>query len=252
MCIFSAAVESVSNTRIFARMNGDGNQVLAYSMALKTAQPVAMLLPLPVAQSHGAAGLKFVSLEDYPRFFLDLELGFPKRPNYFTLPTFSRCLGPAAFLQVHSVGSFEASFVPTLTDFARLDPRFALPRETWAQLPLYREYGFAVFQLKAGESKVHPMAFSFAPAKPDRLFFPTVHIHDGQVHDRAEFDHTLYCQAPTGRGLWWRWRKSRGVASKFVKVEHTENMVQPDQRVYRRQMKGMFENQDVMVPLKRH
>jgi hypothetical protein len=43
---------------------------------------------------------------------------------------------------------------------------------------------------------IHPMAFAFPTRHPDRLFFPTVHVHDGKVHTAAEFDHQLYCQAP--------------------------------------------------------
>ena len=38
------------------------------------------------------------------------------------------------------------------------------------------------------------MAFSFPRHDPDRLFFPTVHIHDGHVYSVAQFDHSLYYQ----------------------------------------------------------
>ena len=31
-------------------------------------------------------------------------------------------------------------------------------------------------------------------SKAPQLFFPTVHIHDGQVHSKAHFDRQLYCQ----------------------------------------------------------
>jgi len=53
-------------------------------------------------------------------------------------------------LKVEQVGSFEASFVPTLADFQRLDPRFRLPDTVWQQLGRYAKYGFAIFQLKKG------------------------------------------------------------------------------------------------------
>lgn len=39
------------------------------------------------------------------------------------------------------------------------------------------------------------MAFSFPSARAGHLFFPTMHIHDGEVHEKEDFDHTLYCQA---------------------------------------------------------
>ena len=44
------------------------------------------------------------------------------------------------------------------------------------------------------------MAFDF-PRAAKKLFFPTVHIHDGKVHDKADFDHALYCQAVRRRRL---------------------------------------------------
>ena len=88
----------------------------------------------------------------------------------------------------------EASFVPTIADFDRLDERFRLPKETWHHLPQYNKFGFAVFKLKPGEKRIHPMAFEFPRSDSKRLFFPTVHIHDGEVHATADFDHILYCQ----------------------------------------------------------
>jgi len=98
-------------------------------------------------------------------------------------------------LQVHEVGSFEASFVPTLNDFDRLDSRFRLPEQIWHQLPIYEDYAFAVFKLKPGAKQIHPMAFEFPRRNIDQMFFPTVHIHDGKVDVKAHFDHSLYCQA---------------------------------------------------------
>src|SRR5690606_13087928 len=97
-------------------------------------------------------------------------------------------------LEVVEVGSFVASFVPTVKDFSRLDEQFRLPAQTWDKLPEYRDFGFAVFKLKKGSRKVHPMAFEFARANPIRLFFPTVHIHDGTVKPTARFHHVLFCQ----------------------------------------------------------
>ena len=76
------------------------------------------------------------------------------------------------------VGDFEASFVPTVKDFNRLDARFQLPAELFAKMPDYQHFGFAVFKLKPGMQTVQPMAFDFPAAKPGHLFFPTVHIHD--------------------------------------------------------------------------
>ena len=95
-----------------------------------------------------------------------------------------------------------ASFVPAIKDFARLDKQFRLPDSVWEKLPLYKEFGFAVFKLKKpekGEQKVHPMAFEFPRASKNILFFPTVHIHDGTVPAKARFDHSLFARSATSR-----------------------------------------------------
>lgn len=103
----------------------------------------------------------------------------------------------SAPLVVHSVGSFEASYVPTRADFSRLDRRFHLPEEVWDGLPRYADWGFAVFKLKKGKAKrIHPMAFRFPTRDPRRIFFPTIHVHDGELKATASFDHALYFQPP--------------------------------------------------------
>src|SRR5580698_6782574 len=201
MCCFSLPVKSVSETRIFARPAAEGRQFLAYSMTIEAAQELAMVLPLPVKPESGEHVVNFINLKEYENFFDDLESGFPKPPPPPSERATFTSLGPvpatAAILDVMQVGDFEASFVPRVKDFARLDKRFRLPAGTWEKLPAYRDYGFAVFKLKSGKLRVHPMAFAFPRRDADTLFFPTVHIHDGHVHNKADFDHVLYAQ-PSG------------------------------------------------------
>lgn len=88
-------------------------------------------------------------------------------------------------------------------------------------------------------------AFSFPSAIPQTLFFPTVHIHDGEVHEKAGFDHMLYCQAT---GLNHRdWHESPSLAVTFVKCGLTQNIVQAGHHVHRRVLHGMLANGDVVV-----
>jgi hypothetical protein len=47
MCIFSALVNSVNNTHIFARHADEGRQHLVYSMAYDAPHDLSMILPLP-------------------------------------------------------------------------------------------------------------------------------------------------------------------------------------------------------------
>ena len=152
---------------------------------------------------------------------------------------------PQKLLKVNSVCSYEASFVPTIADFVRLDERFRLPDDVWAKLPGYKNFGFAVFKLKALHGPVHPMAFSFPSSMLQSLFFPTLHIHDGQIHEKEHFDHTLYAQ---GGGIHASgWAESPGIASQFVKPDLAQGMISPGHHVYRKQIHGLEANGDILL-----
>jgi hypothetical protein len=248
MCCFSRPVEEVKNTRIFARLGAKGNQVLIYQMALHAKEDLAMVLPIPVAKGTGEDGVTFFDLSKYATLFEDLNRLFPV-PKSFADPFGGppRSAGVSK-LKVQSVGAYDASFVPRLADFSRLDERFQLPKDVWNQVPGYEAFGFAVFKLKPVHGEVHPMAFAFTTATPGQLFFPTLHIHDGEVHDKEVFDHTLYLQSARGpqRG---GWQESPGLPVTKVKCGLTHGMVRPELHVYRVQMHGKFANGDVVVDL---
>lgn len=244
MCCFSGAVESVSNTRIFARLIGRNKQVLAYQMRWVAKKPVAMILPLPVVQGKPDA-VRFIDLKGYATFFDDLHKGFPVP----SLPRVGGGVKPpapaaAAPLPVEEVGDFVASFVPTQDDFDRLDKRFVLPKEVWAQLPSYGRYGFAVFQLKPDAkngASVHPMALEFDSRMSTSLFFPTLHIHDGEVHPRDAFDHVLYAQDVRLGG-----DTSKDSAEKFMAIDKAQKLLDPKKPVSRLILKGTLRNRDTI------
>jgi hypothetical protein len=80
------------------------------------------------------------------------------------------------------------------------------------------DFGFAVFKLKpaADPKEVHPLAFEF-PRRNDLLYFPTLHIHDGEIHPNAQFDHMLYCQPNHGmEECLSNWHRSSLVADQFM------------------------------------
>lgn len=242
----------VFGTRIFARMDGP-RQVLVYSMTLSSRGDVAMILPLPVAPGVGEDGIEFVDLSGYARFFEDMESCFiipqpaaRKGRSFGGFPELPR-------LKVHAVGSFEASFVPGLADFARLDPRFRIHDEAWQALPHYADYGFAVFKLKKGRKiTIHPMAFRFPTRAPEALFFPTVHIHDGAVHPTARFDHRLFSQgaAPDfelqGKA---RIERSFMTARACMQIDNAKGLVVGDEVISSVSAVGERKNEDTWIPL---
>jgi hypothetical protein len=270
MCCFSQPVEQVFDTNIFAR-SVNGRQLLVYGMAYVAAADLAMVLPLPVPPNPPEDAVRFINLVRYPAFFDDLSHGFPKMTagSFLSFEMGGRAGVPV--LRVHDVGSFEASFVPRVEDFERLDERFRIPREVWDLLPAYRDYGFAVFKLKGSASpppagvlrrllggapagrppkprRVHPMAFEFPRRNPDLLYFPTVHVHDRKVHPDAMFDHMLYCQSDPAIEEYlqdWEWSNRR--ASEFVDIGRAEGIVTPNHYCQRRPLAGRLENKDSLV-----
>jgi hypothetical protein len=250
MCCFSGPVTSVANTRIFARLLPENRQALIYSMALDTPTDVAMILPIPVAAGSGPDAVKFISLEEYPEIFTHIHRTFPQLKSMYQ----ARRAAPAAAmdapnLKVHTVGAFDASFVPSVRDFSRLDARFRLPDGVWEKLGQYSRYGFAVFKLRKGKhGNVHPMAFTFPTALPGKRFFPTVHIHDGEVHPKADFDHTLYAQTESGNAPgFFGWEESETLASGVVDLEKARGLISGTAHFFRRKMVGELRNVDVIA-----
>lgn len=121
MCCFSGKVKHVSETSIFCRMGERGTQVVIYSMVLETDNDVAMVLPVPVAGARDEEGVKFIGLSASGDFFPELERAFPV-PRSFVKGGDPFGGAPAGrTLEVKSVGNFDASFVPRVGDFNRLD-----------------------------------------------------------------------------------------------------------------------------------
>jgi hypothetical protein len=110
------------------------------------------------------------------------------------------------------------------------------------------EFGFAVFKLKAGHAQAHPMAFRFPTALKSETFFPTVHIHDGEVHAEAEFDHVLYAQLTIEQAMQADgWTESEGLASSHINARRAGALVDRRGHVYRKAIKGKRKNEDILV-----
>jgi hypothetical protein len=249
MCCFTELVEQVSDTNIYARAFG-ARQVLVYEMQYAAKSELAMVLPLPVPAGSPEDALQFVNLEDCPKFFAHLRAGFPaprRRDTSDMMLGAALDLGVEA-LAVVEVGGFEASFVPRPEDFGRLDERFRLPADLWTSLGLYRDWGFAVFKLKPGAIRVHPMAFSFPRRDQARLFFPTLHIHRRSVEPHAHFDHMLYCQPEPAMNFHLHgWEESWASARRFVECEKAKPLFDLEQPCWRLKLDGDCENADTWL-----
>jgi hypothetical protein len=253
MCCFSRPVELIADTNIFARAGKDGKQYLVYAMTMSAKEDLAMILPIPTPKASKEDAVKFINLEKYPDFFKDMRAGFPVKPLRGRAKGGDKRKDDSrSTIKVVEVGSYEASFVTAVKDFSRLDERFRLPTEVWDKLTQYKDYGFVVFKLKMtdkekGAGKVHPMAFEFPRADAKKLFFPTVHIHDGTVHEKAGFDHALYCQASGGEDLMMKWEESRQPAGLFMNIEKSLGLLEKDGHCYRRELRGQLKNEDIIV-----
>jgi hypothetical protein len=232
MSCFSGTVSRVGNTRIFARASGSGTQYLVYQMEYAADDDLALILPLPTPPNSSADAVRWIDLSTYPQFFQDLTNGFPLGE---TVPQHA----PKAL----RVGSFDASFVPSRADFAPLDARFRIDDAVWDQLPEYHDYGFAVFKLRADARTVQPIAFEFPTRDAHLLFFPTVHIHNGELKADEYFDHDLFCQARVG------WMRSYDNAQAFMQIAAAQNIVAPDKRVERLTVRGIHPNSDIVLHL---
>ena len=274
MCCFSGPVREVSRTRIFARATAGGRQVLAYSMTIAADADVAMILPLPTPLGVADDAVRFVDLSGYADLFGALDAVFPVPLAAPAAAPVSRSFQPQA-LVVHEVGDFVASFVPSLPDFDRLDARFRLPPAVWDQRPEYAESSFAVFQLRhpagsvAGDAPsifdrvlrrspaphgvratIHPMAFELPRRDPGRLFFPTVHVHDGFFSETADFDHQLYWQGAPLLAPHDDWAVDEAAAADVAAVVDTDRacgLLDPAQGLRRWSISGSRPNTDTYV-----
>lgn len=257
MCIFTPAVKQVDNTSIFCRRDGD-QQYIVYSTRYTThgILPVAMILPIPIVKG---GSVEFIDLSQYPEFMGDVEGGFfgGGQPRSFSITRGKT----RSTLPVHKVGSFVASVVPTYADMDRLDLRFRVDEQSLSHFGNIKEnYGFVVFQLSSGTAKTHPMAFSFDTAYNEdesTVFYPTSHIHDGEVHNEEGFDHTLYFQTPYQHhplGLKYvddspthiNWTPADVLPGAHMDISRCKNMVDPRSPIWKASVQGLRRNGDLL------
>lgn len=262
MCLFTKAVSHVSQTNIFARRAG-AHQVLVYSMQFAAAEELAMVLPLPVPPGSAEDAVEFIDLSEYPEFFGDLRRAFPAiaAPAGFGPQARGELSASLEPLKVVGVGHFEASFVPSMADFARLDPRFQLAAGVVERLSTYADWGFAVFKLKPKPKvlglfrpepeRIHPMAFRFPHRDADAIFFPTLHVHDEHLPETANFDHLLIVQPPPALAPQLDWFGADKRLGEVVDEARAPGVIEGALGAQQLSLFGPLENRDVVLALPR-
>lgn len=198
MCIFTAAVRRVSNTRIFVTELEDGRQFTVYQNAVAfaaTGKRVAMILPFPNAEGKVTAQSEIMwNMEKYTDFFADCEELFTIRSRGGP----SSKSAKSAPLPIHSCGAYQYSVVPTLSAFAGLKyEHFGLDEPAPGFLANLRDYygnnyGYLVC-IYTKEGEIPPVAFMHPMLPRSRLFVPTMHSHHGEMRETTgDWDHDIY------------------------------------------------------------
>lgn len=249
MCILSGRIKDIAKTNLFVSDLGRGVHSTIYSMTIRTAIDVAMILPVPVLRGSGEDAVRFVDLSGYQTLFDDMNALWPEPVAFSVYDPLSRRIAMKSTLVVHNVGRFVASYVPTWEDFHRLDECFRLDPTVWLSLPAYGNFGFAVFQFKANANNqdIHPMAYTYLTEQPDELFFPTVHVHDGHHAGKtARFDHTLFFQESVNFPHTTIWESSNVATNHTVNLDRTRGLV-TGQPLYRTKIHGIRHNADQVL-----
>jgi len=247
MCIFSGPVFNVSETKIFARKDGN-KQFIVYQMMVSAKQELSMILPIPTPQNTSEEDLEFFDLASYPEFFEHMQL-CEEPPSKGLGRSFSYSDSLNDSLNVINVGEYDVSFVPSREDFSRLDSRFILDDSVWGKLPQYKSWSFVVFKINPLRAKkFHPFAFSFPTKLTDMVYIPTTHVHDGKVHEREDFDHRIYAQGCRQSAVEYSpvdyVRTSYYKTGEHMNLEKTQGIVLDDTLVYS-SIHGSHDNRDV-------
>jgi hypothetical protein len=234
MSAFSGNLQLVSNTRIFARPE-NGQEFLAYQFDFAADGPIALTMPLPTPPGTTADAVKFTDLSGYPEFFVDMEKGFPYARDV---------TGANRKMRAGTPNAYEGFFYPTLQDLSGLEEDLRIPDEVWSQLVEYNDFGFAVVKISPDVHPFYPLALQFPMRNPNLLYFPTLHIRNGQAPEEVNFDHDLFCQARAG------WLRTYDIASSFMDIDRANGVIDPGERVSRMTVQGMHPNSDILVGLK--
>jgi len=192
MCIVSKPVQEMANTKLFIAKDTFGKrQLVVYANKVKNNnRKNAMILPVPNPHT-----LKFDNLEKYSEFFSHCSSCFFDKEttlsfsNNYSSDTRSRSLN------VFSVGSYDVSIALSYDELKNIDTNvFEMDQSCLKTLKNYDMpvFGFIICQLKSGDHKYHPLAYSHDIIN-GQVFIPTKHYH-GHFDEKYvdDWDHEIY------------------------------------------------------------
>lgn len=196
MCIILTHVESVSNTQIYVSSSKSRKrQLTIYTNKVDTHVKNAMILPVPNPLS-----VELLNFKNYKKIFDDCRECFhhddgSRNDRHMYRAALSASFDSRPPLPVYTVGSYQASIVPSINDFDRVDTQilrvnpqvFTLLKDTYDS-----SFGFIICQLREGSHQYHPFAYTHEIHNCNLLFVPTLHYHLGETSVKADWDHTIY------------------------------------------------------------
>lgn len=90
------------------------------------------------------------------------------------------------------------------------------------------------------------MGLRFPRRDRSALYFPTGHVHDGEVHPRAQFDHTLYAQVPADVARHLDWQRS-AVSAGAADLACDPVGLDPGRPIHGRHLTGALANTDAWL-----
>lgn len=229
MCIVADSVKDVSNTKIASfhvayslddKQTIIPAQLIVYSANVdSTTNSNAFILPVYNPDNNYR---KIIPLDfsKFPQFFDKIDniynRWFPKPVSYSRSNSTLDCFSNSGnFLEVHTVGDYKFSIMPSKIDFNRID-RSQLNISPIAKISIdahSNDYSFIVYQFfQKGNIDITPFGYLCEPCKENSMIIPTIHGHPhdsvptvglgyvpnmfvsykSDFEDSAEFDHEIY------------------------------------------------------------
>lgn len=213
MCIFSAPVKHVSNTKIWVGRSIDKDGKIEDTVVYRNqvgfydddkSAPVGMVLPVPAKEVLFPENQKQFTKE----LFHSLESAFTR--GYGTSATNSTNGREDSYLECKVVGDYIISFAASVNDLVRANPNVFHFKVVDFMNVLKNNYpenkfGYIIAQLSSTADKrsFHPLAYTYEVNNANSsMFVPTLHIHPNDnssdefkftINETADdWDHEIY------------------------------------------------------------